>query len=84
MSKYVFLRKYRNRYGLTPHSSLTDARIRQSLSLMREGGSLTDIALDCGFSDQSHFIRQFKRYTGIRPSKYRKAILSNRSGTGIR
>ena len=79
MSKYDFLRKYTHRYGLTPHSSLTDARIRKSLFLMRAGGSLTDIAQDCGFSDQSHFIRQFKRYTGIRPSEYQKAISSNRS-----
>lgn len=79
MSKYDFLRKYSCRYGLTPHSSLTDVRIRKSLSLMRKNGSLTDIALDCGFSDQSHFIRQFKRYTGILPSEYRKAISSNRN-----
>ena len=79
MSKYDFLRKYSRRYGLTPHSSLTDGRIRKALTLMRKNDSLTDIAQDCGFSDQSHFIRQFKRYTGILPSEYQKAISSNRN-----
>ena len=39
--------------------------------------SITEIALDCGFSDQSHFIRQFKLYSGMKPQDYREAILSN-------
>jgi AraC-like DNA-binding protein len=37
--------------------------------------SITEIAYDCGFSDQSHFIRCFKQATGITPNKYRKEIL---------
>ena len=34
--------------------------------------SLTDIALECGFYDQSHFIRNFKLFTGYLPSGYQK------------
>jgi AraC family transcriptional regulator len=34
--------------------------------------SLAEIALACGFSDQSHFSMMFKRHTGITPSKFRK------------
>lgn len=36
--------------------------------------SLTDIAYDCGYADQSHFIRSFKAAFGITPSKYRQSI----------
>jgi len=36
--------------------------------------SLAEIALACGFSDQSHFSMMFKRHMGITPSKYRKGV----------
>lgn len=41
--------------------------------------TLTQIGLEAGYYDQSHFIREFKSYTGITPSQYRKA---NRSIPG--
>ena len=77
MSKYSFLRSYTARYGITPHSSVSDHRVRLSLELIQSGSDLAEIAQECGFSDQSHFIRQFRLYTGLKPSEYRKAILSN-------
>ncbi len=33
---------------------------------------LSDVALHAGFSDQSHFTRQFKRHTGLPPGQYRR------------
>ncbi|WP_316839224.1 AraC family transcriptional regulator [Pedobacter gandavensis] len=51
-------------------------RVQQSLSMMaRENFSLTDIALDCGFADQSHFIRSFKALHHITPMAYRKLLV---------
>lgn len=48
-------------------------RVEKSLALLRNKNlSLTDIALRCGFSDQSHFIRCFKEFTGITPKAFRK------------
>jgi len=35
--------------------------------------NLTDIAVDCGFYDSSHFYRVFKKFTGYTPKKYRAA-----------
>jgi AraC family transcriptional regulator len=35
---------------------------------------LTEIAFECGFADQSHFIRSFKNYYEVTPSEYRKLI----------
>lgn len=52
-------------------------RIEKSLNLLRnEKLSLTEIALICGFSDQSHFIRCFKDFHGITPKKFRQIIRS--------
>jgi transcriptional regulator GlxA family with amidase domain len=39
--------------------------------LLRTSAPLSRIALDCGFSDQSHFIRIFKKHTGLTPKEFR-------------
>lgn len=50
-------------------------KINKSLGLLpNKHKSLTDIALDCGFSDQSHFIRCFRENIGITPLKYRNLL----------
>jgi AraC family transcriptional regulator len=39
--------------------------------------SITSIAYDCGFSDQSHFIRAFRQAHGITPLKFRNRLLNS-------
>jgi AraC-like DNA-binding protein len=52
-------------------------RIEKSLALLPDKNlSLTEIAFDCGFADQSHFLRCFKQITGTAPSAYRKLLES--------
>jgi AraC-like DNA-binding protein len=52
-------------------------RVENALILLRnKGRSLTDIALECGFSDQSHFIRCFKALNKTAPSHFRKPLLT--------
>lgn len=51
-------------------SYIRKTRINKSKELISEGNlSLTEIALACGFYDQSHFIKTFKRYCGTTPKK---------------
>lgn len=38
---------------------------------------LTDICVAAGYYDQSHFIRDFKKYADLAPKEYRKLILEN-------
>ena len=48
-------------------------KIDKSVSLIkRSDRSLTEIGLECGFFDQSHFIRTFKQVTGFTPKEYRR------------
>jgi AraC-like DNA-binding protein len=57
--------------GLTPKLYSKINRFQQSLQLvMKKDASLTSIAYDCGYFDQSHFIREFKSFTGFTPSGY--------------
>jgi AraC-like DNA-binding protein len=49
-------------------------KINKSLTLLNTGLSLAETALECGFTDQSHFIRSFKENTGITPLHYRNLL----------
>jgi AraC-like DNA-binding protein len=57
--------------GLTPKLYSKIHRFQHSLRLVTKNESpLTSIAYDCGYFDQSHFIREFKSFTGRTPSGY--------------
>jgi AraC-like DNA-binding protein len=57
--------------GLTPKLFSKINRFQNSLRLVaKKGSSLTSIGYDCGYFDQSHFIREFKSFTGFTPSGY--------------
>jgi len=57
--------------GLTPKLYSKIARFQNSLRLVtKKDSSLTSIAYDCGYFDQSHFIREFRSFTGLTPSGY--------------
>lgn len=57
--------------GLSPKSFDKIHRFKTSLKLIGENKlPLTSIAYDAGYFDQSHFIRDFKSFTGLTPSAY--------------
>jgi len=57
--------------GVTPKLYHKINRFQTSLKrIAKRDASLTSIAYDCGYFDQSHFIREFKSFTGITPSDY--------------
>ena len=63
--------------GLTPRAFFNTQRFNRSLELIRSSDShLTSIAYDCGYYDQAHFIKEFKRFTGITPSEARPLPIS--------
>lgn len=70
----VTISKHFPRYfSCTLGEYMRKVKIDRALSLMQEPDRpLTDIAYECGFSDQSHFTRTFKACTGLLPGRYRK------------
>lgn len=73
LSRYHFLRLFRDEKGISPWSYLLQKRLQLARSSIRLGASLSEAALEAGFSDQSHMSRRFKATYGITPGQYRQA-----------
>jgi AraC-like DNA-binding protein len=59
--------------GITPQKFFSIQRFNRSLELLRSSPApLTSIALECGYYDQAHFIKEFKSYTGLTPNQEKK------------
>jgi len=71
LSRAHLIRAFRKEFHITPHSFLTDIRIRQARRWLQDGRQPAEIALECGFADQAHFTRHFKARTGVTPGQYR-------------
>jgi AraC-like DNA-binding protein len=76
---YVLLRQFRKETGATPHDYLSAYRVYRAQALMREGVKLSEVATRCGFADQSHFNRQFKRSMSISPKTIRSTLSNTRA-----
>ncbi len=74
--KYKLIRAFKQQTGLTPISYLLLHRINMSKTLIAQNMPMTDIALETGFYDQSHFNHYFKKYIGINPLSYKKGLSS--------
>jgi AraC family transcriptional regulator len=69
-----FSRAFAKRFRITPHAYIAARRMEMAQELMlTSSASLTDIALQCGMADQSHFTRVFRRSVGESPLKWRTA-----------
>jgi AraC-like DNA-binding protein len=72
MSVRTFERRFQSRFHLTPQKYLKKLRLRMaSRALVYSRQSLAEVAIGCGFSDQSHFTREFRRYFGRTPREFR-------------
>jgi AraC family transcriptional regulator len=69
-----FSRAFRRSTGKPPHRWLLERRIDKARQLLRSSDmTLADIALACGFAEQSHFTRVFTRLVGMPPGAWRRA-----------
>jgi len=74
-SRVHFVRMFRAATGRSPHNYLLNLRIERARELLSNPAlSLTDIALDCGFSSHSHLTRVFRQFLGVTPSECRRAL----------
>jgi AraC family transcriptional regulator len=73
LSPAYFSRSFKQAFGDPPHVYVMKRRLERACHLMMTtSGSLTEIALSAGFSDQSHFCRLFQRAFGQSPSIWRR------------
>ena len=73
LSKGHFSRAFKHRLGYSPMAYVAVRRVERAKLMMtstKEG--LTDIALACGFADQSHLNRYFRRVVGMSPGLWRR------------
>jgi AraC family transcriptional regulator len=60
--------------GMAPYQWLVLRRVTRAKELLTLGSeSVADIALTCGFADESHLVRNFKRQFGLPPARWRSA-----------
>ena len=75
-----FGRAFKQSTGRPPHRWLVEQRIEKAKQLLIDTYlSLAEIALACGFADQSHFTRVFSRATDTSPSAWRRYLRSDPS-----
>lgn len=74
-SRAHFLRMFRAATGLTPHQYVLERRLSTAQQLLRQSKMLlADIALQCGFSSQTHMNDVFRKRLGVTPLEYRRDI----------
>lgn len=76
MSKYYLIRQFQAAFGITPHQYQIQSRIQQAKYLLKNGELPSNVALECGFFDQSHMNTHFKKALGTTPYNYQKRINS--------
>ncbi|MES1249601.1 MAG: helix-turn-helix transcriptional regulator, partial [Chitinophaga rupis] len=69
-------REFSKHFDTTLGEYIRTIKVQRALSLLPNNKlSLTDISFECGFADQSHFIRSFRSYYQVTPLFYRKLLL---------
>jgi len=70
LSRFELSRQFSAAFGMPPHAWQLQARAEQAKVLLKNGASPGEVAIQMGFSDQAHFNRVFKRFTGYTPGRF--------------
>ncbi|ELA8119248.1 AraC family ligand binding domain-containing protein [Vibrio parahaemolyticus] len=70
LSPFHLLREFQKQFGFPPHAYQIQQRLRMAKKLLKQGKRISDVAQECGFHDQSHLHRHFKKAMGVTPGQY--------------
>ena len=73
LSRFYLVRRFRAEVGMPPHAYQLAIRLDRARVLVTEGVPLVEVATRCGFTDQSHLTRHFRRATGVAPGAYARS-----------
>jgi AraC-like DNA-binding protein len=75
LSVGYFSHAFRRTLGVSPHRWLIEQRVVLSKEKLRDDRlTLSEVAMECGFSDQSHLTRAFRQTVGVSPGVWRRAL----------
>ena len=82
-SDRYFATRFREQIGVTPKAAARRIRFNHAHQLLKASDhyALSEIALTCGYSDQSHFTREFRLFSGCSPRVFQKAHFADLLGT---
>ena len=84
IDKFYLIRVFRRYTGKTPYEYFLGLRLDLAKSLLESNSSVSAVAFDCGFADQSHLTRLFKREVGVTPRAYQLQFATLTDATEIR
>ena len=70
MSEGYLCRIFKKNLGTTVTKYIAGKRISEAKKLLKNGHSVSDTAMLCGYHDYANFIRSFKKSVGVSPGKY--------------
>lgn len=79
LSRYQLLRRFERVYGMAPFEWQRQVRAERARALIGTGSSLAQVAVDCGFADQSHMTRAFVSHFGFTPGAWVSALRTSRA-----
>ena len=90
ISTALFLNKnyvahvFKDETGYSPMYYMNSLRMSRAKALLMETNeSVSDIAVKCGYTDFTHFSKQFKKYTGFSPRRFRLSEMENRDSNKV-
>lgn len=84
ISRGSFYKRFTKQYGIPPHMYSIIARLNHARVMLRAGESISSVAVNAGFVDQSHLGRWFRNTFGITPGRYRSSLLESKMYQNIR
>ena len=74
MAKFHFIRVFKKQVGQTPYNFMNGLRLTRAFSLLTDGMSVKNVAMECGFSSESAFSTAFKKHFKVPPTYLKRNI----------